>query len=78
MSNYVLYYKTIDNTMYQSLVNADTNETLLEKEHAFDDNDDIAVYFRQTFTEIQSALPKGKKVSIELVELSDQVFTILE
>lgn len=73
MSNYVIYYKTIDSNVEFLFVNDDTNDVLLDRKYAFDDEDDIVVYMRQMLTEIQSSLPKGHTINVQVVDLNDIV-----
>lgn len=70
--SYVMYYKTVENDVEFCLVN-DNNDILLERKYAFDDQDDIVVYMREILLDVQSSLPKGHTINVEVVDLSDLV-----
>lgn len=70
-SNYVLYVKRTWPTATFSFVDSNNNVVL---ERTYDCNAESAlVNCRNFMLEIQSTLPKGKKISLEVIQVEDTV-----
>jgi hypothetical protein len=70
-SNYVLYVKRTWPTATFSFVDSNNNVVL---ERTYDCNAESAlVNYRNFMLEIQSTLPKGKKISLEVIQVEDTV-----
>jgi hypothetical protein len=67
-----MYYKTVESDVEFCLVNGN-NDILIDRKYAFDDQDDIVVYMREILLDVQSSLPKGHTISVQVVDLNDIV-----